>query len=101
MYTVKARKRGVFLPAMKGSKANESKNMHVHGVKEAKPSFRMVINHSESKGNEKKKLRKIHLKMLVHGVKPAKSSFGRVRNPSRVEREWKKTSKLHPTNFPI
>ena len=47
MYTVKARKRGIFLPAMKGPKARETRaNMHVHGVKKAKSSFRMVRNPS-------------------------------------------------------
>ena len=54
MYTGKARKRGIFLPAMKGPKARKTRaDMLVHGVKEAKSSFRMVINTSEWKENGK------------------------------------------------
>ena len=45
MYTVKAQKRGISLPDMKGPKAMKTRaNMNVHGVKEAKSSFRMVRN---------------------------------------------------------
>ena len=45
MYTIKARKRGIFLPAIEGPKARKTRaNMKVHGVKEAKSSFGMVRN---------------------------------------------------------
>ena len=60
----KGTKKGIFLPAMKGPKARKTRaNMHVNGIKEAKSSFRMVINPFRFEREQKKKLRKIHPKM--------------------------------------
>ena len=48
---------------MKGTKARETRaNMHVHGVKEAKPSFVMVVSPFRVE-RERKKLREIHPKL--------------------------------------
>ena len=59
MYTVKARKRGIFLPAMKGPKARETRaNMYVHGVKEAKSSFGKVTNPFQVEREREKNFRK-------------------------------------------